>query len=195
MSTTVSDLHTCLVHRVSCRWLCACCPPDCQDWVFWDRQSLELTLELNPVMKPPAQEVDSSMWPNNLPALMRFMELVRTAPVHVAAAVTHLRSHAITATSSTAQANSACNLLQGIARTQPACCKMLTTFPEDVAICLLLQGLCGSSCVGSFRDSCLQHDTMPQAIHHHQMLMPVSCRHISGCKLVSLTCTAPNLWR
>lgn len=50
-----------------------------QDWVYWDRHSLELTLELNPVMKPPAHEVAGSMWAHNLPALMRLMELVRLA--------------------------------------------------------------------------------------------------------------------
>ena len=47
-----------------------------QDWVYWDRNSLELTLELNPVMKPPAQEVAGVMWKHNLPALLRFIELV-----------------------------------------------------------------------------------------------------------------------
>jgi hypothetical protein len=45
--------------------------------MYWDRHSLELTLELHPVMKPPAQEVAGSMWRHNLPPLMRFMELVR----------------------------------------------------------------------------------------------------------------------
>lgn len=37
---------------------------------------MELTLELNPVMKPPAQEVAGSMWRHNLPALTRLLELV-----------------------------------------------------------------------------------------------------------------------
>lgn len=50
-----------------------------QDWVYWDRHSLELTLELNPIMKPPVEEVGGIMWQQNLPALMRFMELVRPA--------------------------------------------------------------------------------------------------------------------
>jgi hypothetical protein len=54
-----------------------------QDWVYWDRHSLELTLELNPIMKPPAEEVGGIMWQQNLPALMRFMELVRAAGCYV----------------------------------------------------------------------------------------------------------------
>jgi len=46
--------------------------------MYFDRDSLELTLELNPVMKPPAAEVAGSMWEHNLPALLRFIELVRS---------------------------------------------------------------------------------------------------------------------
>lgn len=48
-----------------------------QDWVYFERHSMELTLELNAVMKPPAHEVAGAMWSDNLPALMRFVEMVR----------------------------------------------------------------------------------------------------------------------
>lgn len=49
--------------------------PVLQDWVFFDRRSLELTMELHPVMRPDPPEL-LSMWDHNLPALMRFMEMV-----------------------------------------------------------------------------------------------------------------------
>jgi hypothetical protein len=46
-----------------------------QDWVFFDRGSLELTLELQEQMMPPAQQLPA-MWQLNLPALLRFAEMV-----------------------------------------------------------------------------------------------------------------------
>lgn len=52
--------------------------------MYWDRGSLELTLELNPIMKPPAAEVAGPMWQHNLPPLMRFMELVSWTRVRCA---------------------------------------------------------------------------------------------------------------
>jgi hypothetical protein len=46
-----------------------------QDWVFFDRGSLELTLELHEQMKPPQQQLPT-MWQHNMPALLRFAEMV-----------------------------------------------------------------------------------------------------------------------
>jgi hypothetical protein len=46
-----------------------------QDWVFFDRGSLQLTLELHEQMKPPPQQLPA-MWQLNKPALLRFAELV-----------------------------------------------------------------------------------------------------------------------
>jgi hypothetical protein len=46
-----------------------------QDWVFFDRGSLELTLELHEQMQPPPQQLPT-MWHLNKPALLRFAEMV-----------------------------------------------------------------------------------------------------------------------
>lgn len=69
-----STLTLIVLFLVSVSTLC----PLLQDWVYWELGSLELTLELNPVMKPPAEEVSGTMWQHNLPALLRFIELVGT---------------------------------------------------------------------------------------------------------------------
>jgi hypothetical protein len=60
----------------------ACCQLACyptvtllQDWVFFDRGSLELTMELHEQMKPPLQQLPA-MWQLNKPALLRFSEMV-----------------------------------------------------------------------------------------------------------------------
>ncbi|WIA34349.1 hypothetical protein OEZ86_012687 [Tetradesmus obliquus] len=45
-----------------------------QDWVFFDRGSVELTLELHEQMKPPPQQLPA-MWALNQPALLRFAEM------------------------------------------------------------------------------------------------------------------------
>jgi hypothetical protein len=57
--------------------LCGCL----QDWVFCDRGSLELTLELHEQMQPPPQQLPT-MWQLNKPALLRFAEMVSTDHVN-----------------------------------------------------------------------------------------------------------------
>jgi hypothetical protein len=46
-----------------------------QDWVFYNTNGIELTLEVHNDKKPPATTLPA-LWATNLPALMRLMEVV-----------------------------------------------------------------------------------------------------------------------